>query len=127
MNKCVICGKEFEPVYNMKSRQKTCSRECRAIMIRENSRIYKKQYYVREKHLAYMRNHNKKAICRLCGKPIFRDYTVGIIARTQMHDECVFEDCAKTLKAGERLTTAQYQRLASRGYGVREFREEWNV
>ena len=41
-----------------------------------------------------------------------------------MHDECVFNDCLETLGKGEHLDKTQVQRLAARGYTMKEFIQE---
>lgn len=122
--KCLICGNEFNA---RDRRQKLCSDECRKISFTRYKREYNSRPEVRKRNIEYMRNHNPRPLCKICGKPIIRDYSTGIKTVTQMHDECVYADVVKTLKEGKQLNTAQYQRLASRGYGLREFREEWNV
>ena len=124
---CVICGKEYEPYAGQHSRQKTCSKECRKVLVKQYADEYKERAVVKERHKAYMRKYNtahRTTICRLCGKPIIRDYSTGHTARTRMHDECIYADIAKTLNEGKPLSIAQAQRLYQRGYDIESFREE---
>ena len=125
MNKCVICGKMYEPYHCYGKRQLTCSPECR----KEHARIYAKnnpkRYEYQERRKQVKRElTNGHVICRICGKPIIRTFTAGE-GSPWMHYECVIDDCIKSLQKGEKLTTVQKQRLCARGYSVTEFREEF--
>ena len=42
-----------------------------------------------------------------------------------MHNECVYEDCRKTLEEGKTLSHVQLLRLQARGYTIPEFKEEF--
>lgn len=115
--KCKICGKEFETNYRRKS---CCSEKCAEINKREITRQWNKL------HAADYRRAKRKGIsvvCRICGEPIYRD--INKRSTAVMHDECVFRQCAEVLTKGERLTTAQIQRLYARGYTKKEFIEEY--
>ena len=43
-----------------------------------------------------------------------------------MHDECVYDDAIKTLQSGKELSDVQKQRLRTRGFTVRELKNEVN-
>ena len=62
-------------------------------------------------------------MCRICGKPVYRD--INKRSTATMHDECVFSQCADVMSSGEQLTKAQIQRLYSRGYTIKEFKEDY--
>lgn len=125
MNKCVICGKMYEPYVGYGKRQLTCSPECR----KEHARIYAKnnpkryEYLERQKQVKRKRT-NGHVICRICGKPIIRTFAPGE-GSPQMHYECVIDDCISTLQEGEKLSRKQLLRLSARGYSITEFREEF--
>lgn len=110
---CVICGQLFTPY--LPTRQRTCSPECRKTdqLNYRHSDIYKqkRKAQYRKKHVA---------LCRICGRPI--DCT-KLSRPVHMHDECLFDECKRTLNAGKRLSELQRNRLASRGYTITEFRE----
>lgn len=67
---------------------------------------------------------NGKTICRLCGRPVYRIYSEGS-KKPAMHDECVYDDCIDTLKAGKFLDHKQRSRLYSRGYTIEKFEKEF--
>lgn len=112
---CMICGKEFETNHGTK---KFCSKECAAINHRQ---VAKDWYRIHGK--VYRKQSNGIVLCRICGEPIYRN--VGIRSTSIMHDECVFKQCKDVLQAGEKLSTAQIQRLSARGYTQKEFIEEY--
>lgn len=125
MNKCIICGKEYEPYVCYGERQLTCSQECR----KEYARIYartnpKRHIYAEKCKRNAQERRNGHVICRICGKPVYRTFTVGE-GSPWMHYECVIDDCIKTLKAGEKLSKKQMMRLDTRGYTLTEFKEEF--
>lgn len=118
---CIICGKEFEPRYNLSNRQKCCSRECS----KERKKIYCKNYSRTEKGLQRHRDRYKEhtknhTLCRICGKPTVAEFTRN---KPHYHEECVVNDCVETLSNGGKLSRAQYQRLYARGYLMREIYE----
>lgn len=124
MKKCVICGKEYEPYAGQETRQKTCSPECRQKYKSMYSNEYKKREYVKRASRIRMRKAIEgRTKCRICGKPIFRDWELGRSTKT-MHDECVFADIQETIQSGSELSNAQIQRLYARGYTLKEFRKE---
>lgn len=112
---CKICGREFETNHGTK---KLCSKNCAVI----NKRLQAKEWY-RIHGRVYKKQKNNIVLCRICGEPIHR--TCGIRSTSIMHDECVFRQCKDVLKAGEKLSTAQIQRLSARGYTQKEFIEEY--
>ena len=91
---------------------------------------YRREYAASEAHRKKNRERQRaKAVtyCRLCGKPIERNYSTGHKDTSRMHDECVYKDILETLKAGKPLDTKQKSRLEFRGYTVAEFKEENNI
>ena len=125
MNKCIICGKMYEPYRCYGERQLTCSPECR----KEYAKIYAKnnpkryEYMEKTKERARQKR-NGHVICRICGKPIYRTFELGE-GSPWMHYECVINDCISTLQKGEKLSRKQLLRLDARGYSITEFREEF--
>lgn len=125
MNKCVICGKMYEPYHCYGERQLTCSQECRKEYARQYAKNNPKQYEYKERYKQMKRiRTNGHVICRICGKPIYRTFELGE-GSPWMHEECVFNDCINTLKHGEKLSRKQLLRLDRRGYSITEFREEF--
>ena len=125
MNKCVICGREYEPYHCYGKRQLTCSPECR----REYGRIYannnpNKQMYMERCKKRARERKNGHVLCRICGKPIYRTFTAGE-GKPRMHEECVFNECINVLRSGGKLSHKQLLRLDSRGYTKTEFCEEF--
>ena len=113
---CKICGKQFE---TNNRRKICCSNECS----KKNARIITKLWNDRF-HRDYQRKRNKGTVlCRICGEPVFRD--IHKRSTATMHDDCVFEQCADILLSGNKLTKAQMQRLYSRGYTIKEFKEDY--
>lgn len=124
-NKCVICGKEFEPYHTYGERQKCCSQECRKKYIKLHQNDYYKNLSAEQRKayaLKQKKKNNGKVKCRICGLPVYRELYFGAPV-PQMHEECVVKDAMKTLIAGEHITRAQYSRLQSRGYTITELRE----
>lgn len=125
MNKCIICGKMFEPYRCKGKRQKTCSEECR--------NVYKRRYYREHGISDEQKKKNKErqqearnghVLCRICGKPVFRTFLAGE-GQPWMHEECVFNDCIETVVRGEKISKKQQSRLERRGYTIVEFMEEF--
>lgn len=129
IKKCVMCGKDFEPRYNLAKRQICCSKECSAARgkaysdARQADPIRWRAYLDREKELRKQRIKPQK--CLLCGKDVIPDGYFHKGHHVKLHDECVFEDCLKVLESGMKLNHKQAQRLAARGYTVSEFTEEY--
>ena len=126
MNICVICGSEFEP-YRGRPSQKTCGKECRQVYFSRWTKKYVEDHTEQRKRqqLNYRRKHNNgRVICRICGKPIIRQYVFGE-GQAQMHEQCVIDDCISTLRSGEKLSHKQLLRLDARGYTLTEFKEEF--
>ena len=110
---CVICKQMYVPA--LPNRQKTCSSECR----KAYSRILNNSEKQRSSHKEWY-NKTHPLFCKLCGKPIQR---VDKLRPQRMHDECIYEDCKKTLAFGKRLSDLQRNRLVSRGFSITEFKE----
>ena len=124
MNKCVICGKMYEPYRNG---QKTCSAECRKEMMRREAREYwhahKDEMHEKQRKRARAK-HNGRTKCMICGEPIIRTWIYGE-GKPRTHTECVIKDCIKTINAGKYLDHTQSQRLYRIGYTIGEFMEEY--
>lgn len=111
---CTVCGKEYTP---RRYDQLTCSAECRTVHNYETKHKRDKDYYT----------YKPTSKCKICGKTVINSFALNPNRRTSatMHDECVFEDCRKTLEAGETLNHVQLLRLQARGYTIPEFKEEF--
>ena len=128
MNKCVVCGKLFEPVFKH-PKQKTCSPECRLIVCRQETKAWRLKHpekankpYDRDKYYNYIR---KPVLCRICGKPTEVHVTAGGRRSSDwMHDECIINECKKKILNSEPLGSKWVQRLYTRGYTARELKEE---
>ena len=119
---CIICGKEFTPHYNMIDRQKCCSKDCHRIY---NHSCVKERYKnnkasALQKAKQYMKAKNK-VLCRLCGQPVETLNSSGY--RPRYHEKCIFDDCAKVIKRGEKLSAVQYNRLQARGYRIADVKD----
>lgn len=121
IKKCVVCGAEFEPRFNMIYRQKCCSRPCTVI---HNRRCEKEKHQTeawrakaREKY--HIKTANK-IVCKLCGKPT----VAGLSGRRQhFHEHCVVNDAINTVLGSQKLSKAQLSRLYAMGYDAKEIKE----
>lgn len=127
MKICAVCGKEYEPYRGTYRKQLTCSEECRQAW---RNRYAKKKYVDnRERILAAQREMLRKkknghVICKICGRPIFRDWSVPA-NHGHMHDECIYDDIITTIRSGFKVSKLQKARLYSRGYTLGEFISEY--
>lgn len=122
--KCIICGAEFEPRYNLHKTQKCCSRECGKEHRRKNQREFYRnnaEYYRQHQREQRRRLTVNDTKCRLCGEPTTPSTTTGY--KPHYHEECIIEDCLDALRQGRRLTGAQYQRANQRGLTLKELHE----
>lgn len=127
MNKCVICGKDYEPYVCYGKRQKTCSKECRQAYIKQcrNNHYYGLTEEQKKKAKMQIREKRNGLVkCIICGKPVFRELYEGE-PLPRMHEECVKSDCINTINQGKALNKAQQSRLYARGWTITEFREEF--
>lgn len=63
--------------------------------------------------------------CKICGKEVKPEYSVYGPSYRRMHEECIIEDCMKTIDEGKTLSKKQYMRLYTLGYNKTEFIEEY--
>ena len=122
VKKCIVCNAEFTPAArNNEKRQICCSPECskerekQLTKERQNTDKYKK----RAKEL-YKKRSKNHTVCRLCGKPTVTGSTGW---KSHYHDECILDDCSRTIESGRKLTKAQYNRMYTRGYTIDDLRE----
>lgn len=124
---CVICGTEFETDHPTK---KLCGEECQ----KKNKREKAKKWYMDNinnpefvEHVRKVARENYKpaAKCRLCGKIIEQDVLPTGHTHKFYHDDCVIKDCLSTIYEKKKLTQAQKLRLYSRGYTLKELKEEF--
>lgn len=119
--KCVVCGAEFEPRYNMIYRQKCCSKPC---TVAYNKRCKKEKHqseeWKAEARKKYYAKTADKIVCKLCGKP-----TVAGLSgyRQHFHEHCVVNDAINTVLDSQKLSKAQLGRLYAMGYCAKEIKE----
>lgn len=121
---CIICGKKFIPAARHETIQLTCGLECRKIRNNEKTMARKQDPDIRARNQKrYYDTH--KTYCVLCGKVVEHvSFMTSNAPTARMHDECVYEDCRRSLMTGYRINHVQQLRLAYRGYGVSEFVNE---
>lgn len=121
---CIICKKPFTPAPRHETVQRTCSEECRRIYNNEYAKAKQRDPAIKaRKRKQYYDTH--KTYCQLCGEVVEHDLTARSNAPTaRMHDECVYEDCRRTLMCGKKLNHAQQLRLMYRGYSITDFKDE---
>lgn len=115
---CKICGKVFETEIPNK---KCCSMKCSRINQKQHQRRWEKEHRLEKNELQRKRRAMKEHRCNICGEPILWTKT----SRPVRHDECVLNEIVKSINAGNKLTSPQYQQLVARGYDIRSFREEY--
>lgn len=121
IKKCVVCGAEFEPRYNMIYRQKCCSKPC---TVTHNRRCEKEKRQSKgwktEARKKYYAKTADKIVCKLCGKPT----VAGFSGRRQhFHEHCVVNDAINTVLGSQKLSKAQLSRLYAMGYDAKEIKE----
>ena len=125
--KCVICGKEFTTNHHSK---KTCSFDCQS---RNNKQLAKKSYEKIKADPAKMEELRERqrcrykpiSVCRICGTPITQSTTSTGHTAKRYHDDCIIKDCLSTIYAGKVLSHNQQLLLYSRGYTIKELKEEY--
>lgn len=125
--KCVIYGKEFTTNHHSK---KTCSFVCQ----NKNKKLLAKKSYEKAKtDPVKMEEIRKKAsgrykpvsVCRICGKIIVQTLTSTGHTAKRYHDDCIIKDCLSTIYAGKVLSHNQQLLLYSRGYTIKDLKEEF--
>ena len=121
MAECLLCGKEFKPYSR---RHVYCSKECCRSEVRRKAKEYRQNMSDDDRLTERIkaRKHYDCCYCKICGEPIKREF-IHDHEKTQMHEECIINDCRKTLQSGKMLNSCQRMRLYSIGYTVSEFKE----
>lgn len=119
--KCKICGKEFQTNHHSKI---TCSQECSKKNHEEWYKMLSPEGKQKLKE-RYKKNYQSTSVCRICGKIIEQDMAADRRTQKRYHDECVIKDCLSTIYAGKRISQSQQLRLYSRGYTIKELKEEF--
>jgi hypothetical protein len=118
--KCIMCGKPFEPYAPLKNKQICCSKECGRMRRLEMQREYEKTGKMKKYRAEYYKERTKnKTLCGICGKPTVAEDTTH---KPQYHLECILNESIEAYKSGQILTDAQYLRLYSRGYTMRDIK-----
>lgn len=128
---CRVCGK---PIVVANSRYCLCSNPVckkasqrkqqaeRMDIIRSDPAQYER--LLKMCRTSRRKRHNGKTICKICGKPIYRDlYNPAHNPRNQMHAECVINGAIEIVKAGQNLSRMWKSRLYAYGYDITTFRE----
>ena len=109
---CLECGKIFDRGF--RTRQKFCCKKCRLEYNKHDE-----EYKERERIKRRARWRKKKTLyCLLCGQAI--DRTSEDTGSSRMHDRCVVDDALSTLRAENRLSSAQVSRVHAYGHTVSE-------
>lgn len=117
---CKICGALFVPHKNLINRQLCCSSECSIKNRYEiNKRWNSNPETIERRHRIYRERTKHKTLCKICGKPTVAEDTTH---KPQYHTECVVNEAVEIIKAGQKLTETQYNRLYSRGYTMRDIK-----
>ncbi|WP_407397759.1 hypothetical protein [Treponema sp.] len=118
---CKICGKEFTTNHHNKL---TCSKECSD---RNKNDRYKMMTSEKKQELReyYESRYQPKSICRICGKVVEQAVLSTRRTSKRYHDDCVIKDCLATIYAGKAISKSQQLRLYSRGYTIKELKEEF--
>lgn len=128
---CRICGKQITVKNNWyclcgnpeckKSSQRNQQQQFNE-KLKSDPAVYA-EYLAVQKMKRRIRN-NGKTICKLCGKPIFRNINVTEhIGGKKMHPQCVVSGVAELIKSGERIDFTWKSRLYAYGYDVTAVRE----
>lgn len=120
--KCIICGKEFEPI---PQQRKTCSDLCSKERKRQKENEYKTIHCneLQKKRKAKQRAKIKPIFCKICGEVVERYYSGIRVSAKTYHEYCVVDKALKAIKNGAKCTDKDV--ICARnvfGYTVTELR-----
>jgi endogenous inhibitor of DNA gyrase (YacG/DUF329 family) len=102
INKCKICGKEFEA---QQRNHNLCSDECRKISLAERRKAYLECHgeEQRRRSREYQRQKSKPIYCKICGKEVEPHYTpMGYRSRYRYHRDCLVDEAIAAIVRGEK-------------------------
>lgn len=102
INKCKICGKEFEA---QQRNHNLCSDECRKISLVEHRKAYLECHgeEQRIRNRERQRQKSKPIYCKICGKEVEPHYTpMGKRARYRYHRDCLINEAIAAIVRGEK-------------------------
>lgn len=103
INKCKICGKEFEA---QQRNHNLCSDECRKISLAEHRKAYLECHgeEQRIRNRERQRQKSKPIYCKICGKEVEPHYTpMGKRARYRYHRDCLVNEAIAAIVRGEKF------------------------
>lgn len=119
IQKCKVCGKEFETV---NSRYTLCSDECRKENHRRIQKDRRQNKELKEKHRISQRNKRwKKAKvvpCQICGENVPPMFTDNRMHRKHYHEKCIVREAVKAVKRGERFDGTSKMLVLARNQGI---------
>lgn len=123
LQKCKICGKEFE------ARQKNhtiCSPECRQKNNLANGILYRARNR-QEMNRKLRRKRREKAVgfpCKFCGKEVKPFFDADDRPhRYHWHEECLINECIRAIKNGEKTYGGVLKFASNKGFNKSEILE----
>ncbi len=119
INKCKICGKEFEA---QQRNHNLCSDKCRKISLAERRKAYLECHgeEQRIRNRERQRKNAKPIYCKICGEVVEPHYTAtGKRARYQYHRDCIVNEAIAAILRGEKFNKHERNILsvaANKGY-----------
>lgn len=128
---CKICGKQITVKNNWYC---LCENpECKRTSLKQQQVDYYERIksdpelyadYLSERRMKRRSLDNGKTICKICGKPVFRNIdSRDHISGKRMHPQCVVMGAAELIKAGQAIDYKWKSRLYAYGYDVTTVKE----
>lgn len=105
INKCKICGKEFEA---KQRNHNICSEECRKINRKNLGRLHYDKDISRLRNAIYREKHRKIVNCKICGKLVEPHVTAtGYHAYYHYHRGCLIDAAIAAMLRGEKFNKSE--------------------